>query len=677
MRLKKEEDYKQESELKTNLINNDIELEKLKSLSIVNDQSTYYQNIIKNINNGYRKEKNQIRVNSNEQIDNGKNKNMVFSTDEKQEKAMSFIENCLNGKNKENYIQTKYGRNSYNSFNEFQHFQSEDEFINHNSSNPKIYIEINPYNFEKKQNNIMDNKESVNLLTPKKRNDLNNEQNNIYNNQTIKKNINIPKIRISAINQKQDNNGSNSITSRNKKYDKKCNKNKFIKNLRLISQEDKKNIMNENNLTTENMGKKHENMLIKSPKAYASNRQQHSPINDILSQSNNLFISKVPYENNVNDLNDRQINEKKSLTKRLNEKQDTFFNIDNSNFKSLNSSNSNRRLFNPNSIYRNKKMGSKFNSISMSNTVYDNKYNRNSQSQIIKNNEEVIENKNKKNINNYINKKNEELKKDIIPINYNQSSNISYISNNHKNYENINIMEDNTKELSLNKNLSLLNKSQEFNYKKKIVNMNYRYNKSTYTKNYNLKLKNNFNNNNDKLTICYKHNNKKTELPINSQNLDIINSLLKDLDLQMIPLKHNKLLYKKNEKMKKEKVLSGQKYHHINNNKEIKNKFGNNYEVKKQLSKIGNIKPILCYTNTERKKIQNFKPRKDRNEQIKLKKPQVKAFKSFQIENNNNYNILNNFEEKTEKKYKNQNIKEIDYNVNREEFTPNFKSVYN
>ena len=206
--------------------------------------------------------------------------------------------------------------------------------------------------------------------------------------------------------------------------------------------------------------------------------------------------------------------------------------------------------------------------------------------------------------------------------------------------------------------------------------MNYRYNKSTYTKNYNLKLKDNFNNNNDKLTICYKHNNKKTELPINSQNLDIINSLLKDLDLQMIPLKHNKLLYKKNEKMKKEKVLSGQKYHHINNNKEIKNKFGNNYEVKKQLSKIGNIKPILCYTNTERKKIQNFKPRNDRNEQIKLKKAQVKAFKSFQIENNNHYNILNNFEEETEKKYQNQNIKEIDYNVNREEFTPNFKSVY-
>lgn len=675
MRLKKDEDYKQESGLKTNLTNNDIELQMTKHLNQVNDQSSYSQNIIKKINSRYRKVKNQIRVNSNDQKDNGKNKNSVFSTDEKQEKAMSFIENCLNGKNKENFIQTKYGRNSYNSFNNLQHIQSEDEFINDNSSNPKIYIEINPNNSEKKQNNIMDNKESTNLFTPKKSNDLNNKQNNIYNNQTKKKNIDVPKIKIPTINQKQDNYGPKSITYRNKKFDKKCNINKFIKNLRLINQEDKKTIMNENNLTTENRGIKHENLLIRSPKASSSNRQQHSPINDILSKSNNLFINKIPNENNNIDLS----YEKKSLTKRLNGKPDISFNNYNSNSnyncKTLNPSNSNRRLLNANSIYRNKKMASKFHSISMSTTVYDNKYNRSSQSLIIKNNEKAIENENKNIFNKYINKKNEELKKEIIPINYNQFTNISYINNNYKNYENINIRGDNTKGSPMNKNFNSLNKSQEFNYKKKIVNMNNRYNNSTYSRNNNLKLKDNFNNNNDKLTICYRCNNKEKVIPINTQNLDIINTLLKDLDLQIIPLKHNKLLYKKNEKMKKKTVLSGQKYHPINNNKEIKNKFGNNFEVKKQLPKIGNKKQILCYTNTERKKIQNFKPKKDKNEQIKLKKQQVRAFKSFQIDNNNHNNILNNFEE-IEKKYQNKNLKEIDYSVNREEFTPNFKSFY-
>ena len=34
------------------------------------------------------------------------------------------------------------------------------------------------------------------------------------------------------------------------------------------------------------------------------------------------------------------------------------------------------------------------------------------------------------------------------------------------------------------------------------------------------------------------------------------------------------------------------------------------------MPKIGNKKQILCYTNTERKKIQNFKPKKDKNENI-------------------------------------------------------------
>ena len=488
----------------------------------------YLQKILKT-NEGYKSLNKVIKIDSHNLMQCNKNIQNIFSSDEKSKKAISYILNTLNEKNKDKYRPLKLERNFNNSIN-YKNYKTEQNDIgnfkyNINDMNkfgknqtPKKY-EYDKYKDNKNENNsdsrtniFNNNLEKINLNYSI--NNVNNMNiieepitNREYFNQTERSNYYYSNSLI-------DFNKENSFNSK-QEFFKKININNNLKNYKK-----EKTIKDDKKLV--------HIQKIPSPKSSATKRQ-YSPFNDILSKSsNNFFINKIPIDNNENDyfnnLSLRHFENKNSLTKRTMEKEESCpkeNNYETENPININSNNflvkvNNNYLKNNNVVYRNKKAINQkvFQSNSLNNGTTRNKYNKRNYRCInsvrtnlnLKENEEKIpdiiynnmneeEEENKKNIN--INK--EELKKylehfikDITPININQFVIYSHSNNNYKNEE-IQRPNDNNENFSMNKSYTSFNKLHNFkNYN--INNINSKkeniLNNSTYMQEFeHLKLK--------------------------------------------------------------------------------------------------------------------------------------------------------------------------------------------
>ena len=552
------------------------------------------------------------------------------------------------------------------------------------------YIKENIFNNKSKKLNLNNSKNNMNFylteidfLNKSERNNYYNENNNIIQNSfNIEEKI-------------------------NKKYNKKSNnkQTEYFRNLRLINngQEFKNKIIIKDNQSVNTK-------KIKSPKTSISKRE-FSPFNDILSKSsNNFFINKIPINNNENDcLNNfsvRHFKDKNSIAKEINYKEGELSTnkLLNDNHKTIKYVNSkiklkNSYINNSNIIYRNKKVinKKKIQSNSLKSNTSRNKYenknkicfnshifnDKNENEVKINNNITLNENReenDEKRRNIIIN--NEELKKyfkyfikDVTPININQFVIYSHSNNNYDKEENY----INNKE-NINKNFISINKSQEFKSKHK--NSKHYMNNSIYMEEFKeLKLKEkyldfnndtikkiqvkkrlineNINPNNNTIiknytgfSLCEQNKGETIfNIPINIDNLYVINQFLKDYGFQMIKIKNKSKRNSKEKTIQKEKIDIYNQKNNLNkkNTKTInKNK---NLPNKKEKSK-GLI--------SDAKKENSI----DKNSQKKYEKSQSKN-------NNNNYkqNSLNNKNYKEEKEIQkkifvklNENFEELEYN---------------
>ena len=427
-----------------------------------------------------------------------KNIQNIFSTDEKRQKAISYIINSINSKSKDKIKKLKLARNNYNSMN-YKNFQTEQDAIVNSKYQMNDMNEFTPKRYEHDYvyRNDKSNLNRMNIFNNRLRKlNLNYSINN-FNNMNM---IGGPLTNREFLNQTERNDYNNNLNAtniqnpvttednNNKKYDKKINnrKEEFFKKLKLnndIKDYKKEKIIKDDNKSI-NVQK------IPSPKD-SSKKRQYSPFNDILSKSsNNFFINKIPSNNiekeYLNDLSVTNLDNKNSLTKRIGEREELF----NDNYKTMNPTNSNTNFLKINNsyiqknkiVYRNKRAINQkiFQSNSLKNYTSRNKYTKKNyiciNSGINKLSEKENEDKNPYNTNEEednnknINIKKEELNKyleyfikDITPININQFVIYSHSNNNYKNEE-IQKPTDTNEILSMNKSYTSLNKSQDVKF---------------------------------------------------------------------------------------------------------------------------------------------------------------------------------------------------------------------
>ena len=638
----------------------------------------YLQNLLKT-NEDFRSKNIKMPIDSNNLMNLEDNLHNIVSSEEKRQKAISYILNSLNERNMEKYNKMKLLKinNNYNDFptedeniifdsNDFNIDVKKKKYIKNNNINDKykkrevndtykiesplkkkeIFKLMNENRFKNDSKKINLDNLNNNMHTPKKQKEY------IYN---IEENVSI-----------KDNNSKTSFNNLkeniNKKYDKLCNINRkkdLAKKLNLMSVEERKNLkIISDNRTVHN---KHFIQKMRSPKASTSKRR-FSPFKDILSKSsNNFFINKIPVNNKdneyYNNLSIRKFDDKKSFSKRIiNKEQASIYKYIN-NDSLINPTNANKSyikinnsfLKNTSLIYRNKKVIDKkiVQSNSLNNKSNRNKYKKNyisiNSKAINDKNENENESENeieiKINENIDINEKNEkekkmndisinkeELKKylkyfikDITPININQFVIYSHSNNNYKNNE------KNEEIFTVNKNFISSKKEQDIN-------------NNTYINGFkNLKLKENifgFENNNNSMnkihvkkrplnennspdksdinnkytgfSIC-KYNKGETilNLPINSNNIYIINQFLKESGFEIKEIQ-SKVLASKEKTIQRNKInLTNQK---IDSSRKKKN--NTNIEVRKSLNKKENSKikdSILNTSSTKRLKNENKK----------------------------------------------------------------------
>ena len=593
-----------------------------------------------------------------------------FSSDGKSQKAMSYIIGSLNEENKRKYKQLI--ANSYN-----DNYFSEQKLldlskIKNLELNRKVYTNKN---------------DEMEIRTPKREfGNLNLNNDDIFNNNTVQKNFNCSKNNLNFVQMKMENLYPNSRNANEYTYNKKAesmtkkyNKNKsknekqeFYKKLNYTrnykKSADENCIRDYKLIDSKNLAKS-----IQSPKQTTSIRQ-FSPFNDILNKSNNtFFINRIPVNNDDNkDINDLSVkhtyNKSSFQNKNMVEKENLSLNKlinDNDNSRKMNNNNINNVLStldnnydNKNKIiYRNKLINQKlFQSSSLRNNENRNKYRRKYLYSKMKNEDEKennidlndirindfnINNKNKKSKNIQIN--GEELKKylnyfikDITPININQFVIYSHSNNNYKTDENI----FKSNEID-NKNNAELNKSQEVrflkNYSRNINSMNNSaiiqdFNHTKYkdnlldintTSNLNKILvkkrpinENNIYYNNHSIDYKRSHDNKDNftgltlskkmkgetimDIPININNLYIINEYLKESGFEIV--KKKQLETNKKEDTKKNLNKENQ-----NTNNEI-NKFSDKKEKEKHNTFISGLySEYIKRKNTSQKQRQNLK----------------------------------------------------------------------
>ena len=593
-----------------------------------------------------------------------------FSSDGKSQKAMSYIIGSLNEENKRKYKQLI--ANSYN-----------DNYF----SEQKLLDLSKIKNLELNRKDYTNKNDEMEIRTPKREfGNLNLNNDDIFNNNTVQKNFNCSKNNLNFVQMKMENLYPNSRNANEYTYNKKAesmtkkyNKNKsknekqeFYKKLNCTrnykKSADENCIRDYKLIDSKNLAKS-----IQSPKQTTSIRQ-FSPFNDILNKSNNtFFINRIPVNNDDNkDINDLSVkhtyNKSSFQNKNMVEKENLSLNKlinDNDNSRKMNNNNINNVLStldnnydNKNKIiYRNKLINQKlFQSSSLRNNENRNKYRRKYLYSKMKNEDEKennidlndirindfnINNKNKKSKNIQIN--GEELKKylnyfikDITPININQFVIYSHSNNNYKTDENI--FKNNEID---NKNNAELNKSQEVrflkNYSRNINSMNNSaiiqdFNHTKYkdnlldintTSNLNKILvkkrpinENNIYYNNHSIDYKRSHDNKDNftgltlskkmkgetimDIPININNLYIINEYLKESGFEIV--KKKQLETNKKEDTKKNLNKENQ-----NTNNEI-NKFSDKKEKEKHNTFISGLySEYIKRKNTSQKQRQNLK----------------------------------------------------------------------
>ena len=595
-----------------------------------------------------------------------------FSSDGKSQKAMSYIIGSLNEENKRKYKQLI--ANSYN-----------DNYF----SEQKLLDLSKIKNLELNRKDYTNKNDEMEIRTPKREfGNLNLNNDDIFNNNTVQKNFNCSKNNLNFVQMKMENLYPNSRNANEYTYNKKAesmtkkyNKNKsknekqeFYKKLNCTrnykKSADENCIRDYKLIDSKNLAKS-----IQSPKQTTSIRQ-FSPFNDILNKSNNtFFINRIPVNSDDNkDINDLSVkhtyNKSSFQNKNMVEKENLSLNKlinDNDNSRKMNNNNINNVLStldnnydNKNKIiYRNKLINQKlFQSSSLRNNENRNKYRRKYLYSKMKNEDEKennidlndirindfnINNKNKKSKNIQIN--GEELKKylnyfikDITPININQFVIYSHSNNNYKTDENI--FKNNEID---NKNNAELNKSQEVrflkNYSRNINSMNNSaiiqdFNHTKYkdnlldintTSNLNKILvkkrpinENNIYYNNHSIDYKRSHDNKDNftgltlskkmkgetimDIPININNLYIINEYLKESGFEIV--KKKQLETNKKEDTKKNLNKENQ---NTNTNNEI-NKFSDKKEKEKHNTFISGLySEYIKRKNTSQKQRQNLK----------------------------------------------------------------------
>ena len=647
----------------------------------INDKGGLYLQKILKENDGYQTINS--KYDSNSIVNYNRNIQNIFSTDEKRQKATSYIMGSLNDKNKDKYKEMNIPRNNFSSNKDLYKNNYSSEFNMIDNPKTKSLIEINKKDMSINTTSINDYKGTKNK-TPKKENENygnNNMQNSFLN--FSKNNVKINNGEIETAFKKSEN--------MSKKYDKimtLTRRQDFFKKLNVIN--DEKKLRNENvNLNKENklINNSQLAQTIPSPKRSTSIRQ-FSPFNDILSKSSNtFFINKIPVNNNDNNnMNNLSVKnaynnkssfqckkivdkENISMNKNKNDFDRTinnhysnkwFLNLDNHN-EDNNNENANNKI-----IYRNKQAINQkaFQSNSLRNDENRNKYrkkylyissrhrnddeNHKYKNKIDENDlkinefsiNEIYNEEKSKNIK--INR--EDLKKylnyfikDIAPININQFVIYSHSNNNYKD-EGSTLKSDETgKIISLkNKSSFELNKVQEERYLNvRSKNLNSMNNSSSFIQELNhMRLKdnildmnntsslnkilvkkrpinennnsiNNISNINDDIyknnkkifdnytgfTICQKIKGETiTNIPLNINNLEIINEYLKESGFEINQIKSSKLMSKENTKTKRKNEFTSKK-------EDTKRKFAKEKEKEK------------LYTNNDIKKLSNIKDR--------------------------------------------------------------------
>jgi len=647
----------------------------------INDKGGLYLQKILKTKDGYQTINS--KYDSNSIVNYNRNIQNIFSTDEKRQKATSYIMGSLIDKNKDKYKEMNIPRNNFSSNKDLYKNNYSSEFNMLDNPKTKSLIEINKKDMSINTTSINDYKGTKNK-TPKKENGNygnNNMQNSFLN--FSKNNVKINNGEIETAFKKSE--------SMSKKYDKimtLTRRQDFFKKLNVIN--DEKKLRNENiNVNKENklINNSQLAQTIPSPKRSTSIRQ-FSPFNDILSKSSNtFFINKIPVNNNDNNnMNNLSVKnaynnkssfqckkivdkENISMNKNKNDFDRTinshysnkwFLNLDNHN-EDNNNENTNNKI-----IYRNKQAINQkaFQSNSLRNDENRNKYRKKylyissrhrNDDENHKYKKKIDENDlkiNEFNINEIYNdekSKNikinrEDLKKylnyfikDIAPININQFVIYSHSNNNYKD-EGSTLKSDETgKIISLkNKSSFELNKVQEERYlNMRSKNINSMNNSSSFIQELNhMRLKdnildmnntsslnkilvkkrpinennnsiNNISNINDDIyknnkkifdnytgfTICQKIKGETiTNIPLNINNLEIINEYLKESGFEINQIKSSKLMSKENTKTKRKNEFTSKK-------EDTKRKFVKDKEKEKQ------------YTNNDIKKLSNNKDR--------------------------------------------------------------------
>ena len=634
------------------------------------DSSGIYLPKILKTNDRYQTIDYRSKIDPNRIIDYKRKIQNNFSSDGKSQKAMSYIIGSLNEENKRKYKQLI--ANSYN-----------DNYF----SEQKLLDLSKIKNLELNRKDYTNKNDEMEIRTPKREfGNLNLNNDDICNNNTVQKNFNCSKNNLNFVQMKMENLYPNSRNANEYTYNKKAesmtkkyNKNKsknekqeFYKKLNCTrnykKSADENCIRDYKLIDSKNLAKS-----IQSPKQTTSIRQ-FSPFNDILNKSNNtFFINRIPVNNDDNkDINDLSVkhtyNKSSFQNKNMVEKENLSLNKlinDNDNSRKMNNNNINSVLStldnnydNKNKIiYRNKLINQKlFQSSSLRNNENRNKYRRKYLYSKMKNEDEKennidlndirindfnINNKNKKSKNIQIN--GEELKKyvnyfikDITPININQFVIYSHSNNNYKTDENI--FKNNEID---NKNNAELNKSQEVrflkNYSRNINSMNNSaiiqdFNHTKYKDNLldintpsNLNKilvkkrpinENNIYYNNHSIDYKRSHDNKDNftgltlskkmkgetimDIPININNLYIINEYLKESGFEIV--KKKQLETNKKEDTKKNLNKENQ-----NTNNDI-NKFSDKKEKEKHNTFISGLySEYIKRKNTSQKQRQNLK----------------------------------------------------------------------
>ena len=656
------------------------------------------------------------KYDSNSIINYNRNIQNIFSTDEKIQKATSYIMGSLITNKKDKFKQMSIPRNNFSSNKDLYSNNFSSEFNMIDNPKTKSLIEINKRDFSNNTTHINDEKCNTMIKTPKKeKENLKYSKNSIYSNKNAQNNfLNISKNNI-KLNNSEFETAFKKSENMNKKYDKVMTLNRrqdFFKKLNVVN--DEKRLRNENIFRDYKLVNNSQLVqTIPSPKRSTSIRQ-FSPFNDILSKSTNtFFINKIPINNNDNNnMNTLSVNhaynnkssfqskkiidkENISLNKNKNDIDRTMnnnysnqwlLNLDNQNKNNNDINNDNNKL-----IYRNKQSINQkvYQSNSLKNDENRNKYRKKylyissrrknddenhkfkqkiDESDLKINEFSINEIYNEEKSKNFkINR--EDLKKylnyfikDIAPININQFVIYSHSNNNYKSEASTLKSDEAGKIISLkNKSSVELNKLQEERYINKrsnnIGNMNSSssfiqdINHLTFKDNLldmnntsslnkilvkkrpinenNISLHNisnlndDFNKNNKKnydnytgFTICQKIKGETiTNIPLNINNLEIINQYLKESGFEITQIKSNKLISKENtnSKMRKKNELTAKKEKEDTKGKLNKKKESTSNEIKKLSNNKDRNRTFASgfYEDFNKRKNASLKPRKN------------------------------------------------------------------